>query len=92
MSASRRRILGPRDHHHALFWLYTIKPITMGWIESGTPELETRSQYPLIIAVCVVSSVVMIIVVALRFYIRRARIGLDDIIVSCGMVSLSRAP
>lgn len=58
----------------------------MGWIAYGTPELEAKSEYRLVIGLCVFSSILMIIVVATRCYVRRAKLGLDDALVVLGVV------
>ncbi|KAI4594722.1 hypothetical protein KJ359_007525 [Pestalotiopsis sp. 9143b] len=57
----------------------------MGWIAYGTPELEAKSEYRLVIGLCVFSSILMIIVVATRCYVRRAKLGLDDALVVLGV-------
>jgi hypothetical protein len=62
----------------------------MGWIVNGTPELEAESEYPTVIAVCVIFSLLMTVVLAGRIYIRRTRLALEDGIVVLGAVSYHR--
>ncbi|KAL8398148.1 hypothetical protein RB596_005614 [Gaeumannomyces avenae] len=52
----------------------------MGWVDNATPEVEAISDYKLIIAICVLMSVVSISVVCARLYIRHTNHGLraDD--------------
>ncbi|POR39180.1 Uncharacterized protein TPAR_00619 [Tolypocladium paradoxum] len=52
----------------------------MGWVDNATPEVDAESQYPTIIAICVVLSVLSMAVVSCRLYIRGTARGLasDD--------------
>ncbi|RFU27368.1 hypothetical protein B7463_g8972, partial [Scytalidium lignicola] len=57
------------------------------WVHNGSPELDAKSQYVKIMAVSIVLTVIMSIIVALRFYVRgimlRA-IGPDDWVILFG--------
>lgn len=52
----------------------------MGWVENAGPEVEAQSQYPTIIATCVVVSLLSTAIVGGRLYIRATARGLasDD--------------
>ncbi|KAL8365329.1 hypothetical protein RB595_004234 [Gaeumannomyces hyphopodioides] len=52
----------------------------MGWVDNASPEVEAISDYKLIIAICILMSVVSISVVCTRLYIRHTNHGLraDD--------------
>ncbi|KAH6900564.1 ATP synthase F0 [Thelonectria olida] len=52
----------------------------MGWVLNATPEANSESQYPVIIAVCVVLSVLSVTVVSARLWVRYNARGLrsDD--------------
>jgi hypothetical protein len=64
----------------------------MGWLVNGTPELEAKSEYRLVIGLCVFSSALMVAAVATRCYVRRARFGLDDALVLLGAVRHIHGP
>ncbi|KAL3291181.1 ATP synthase F0 [Colletotrichum asianum] len=52
----------------------------MGWVLNATPEVEAISQWPTIIAICTVLSVLSVLIVGSRLYIRHTARGLasDD--------------
>ncbi|RFU79456.1 integral membrane [Trichoderma arundinaceum] len=52
----------------------------MGWVVNATDEINDESQYPTIIAICIVLSVFSIVIVGARLYIRFTARGLasDD--------------
>lgn len=60
----------------------------MGWVENATPEVEAISQWPTIIAVCVLMSVLAVVVVCMRLWIRQKAHGLaaDDYMAALSMV------
>jgi hypothetical protein len=62
----------------------------MPWVQHVTPETEAISQYPTILWVCGSLTLFMLLVVALRTYVRIARVknfGIDDTLVLGGAVS-----
>jgi hypothetical protein len=63
----------------------------MPWVQHVTPEVAAASQYPTILWVCGSLTLFMLLVVALRTYMRIARVknfGTDDTLVLGGAVSL----
>lgn len=52
----------------------------MGWVDNASPEVEAESQYPKIIAICTVLSVISISIVCMRLWVRYKKTGLaaDD--------------
>jgi len=60
----------------------------MGWVDNATPEVESLSQYPTIIAICVVLSILSITVVGARLWVRATARGLasDDWMAALSMV------
>ncbi|CEJ61728.1 Putative Integral membrane protein [Penicillium brasilianum] len=52
----------------------------MGWVYNASEEVEAASQYPLILGVCVSLTILMIITVCLRLYVRAqaSRLGAAD--------------
>ncbi|KND90633.1 hypothetical protein TOPH_04733 [Tolypocladium ophioglossoides CBS 100239] len=60
----------------------------MGWVDNATPEVNDESQYPTIIAICSVLSVLSIATVSCRLYIRANARGLasDDWMAALAMV------
>ncbi|PHH66557.1 hypothetical protein CDD81_7032 [Ophiocordyceps australis] len=60
----------------------------MVWVAHASPELDAQSQYPAIIAICVVLSVVSMAIVGCRLYIRSAARGLasDDLMAAVSLV------
>lgn len=63
----------------------------MGWVKHVSPEVAAQSQYPTIIAVCVVLTLLMMATVITRVVIRyrQRRTGADDYVVIFGMASCS---
>jgi hypothetical protein len=62
----------------------------MPWVQHVAPEVEAVSQYPTILWVCCSLTLFMLVVVALRAYVRIVRVknfGMDDTLVSGGAVS-----
>jgi hypothetical protein len=61
----------------------------MPWVQHVTPEVEAVSQYPTILWVCCSLTLFMLLVVALRTYMRIVRVknfGMDDTLVLGGAV------
>ena len=60
----------------------------MGWVANATPEVEALSQWPLIITVCSVLSVLSIATVSARLWVRFKAHGLaaDDYMAALSMV------
>ncbi|KAF7156379.1 hypothetical protein CNMCM6106_009646 [Aspergillus hiratsukae] len=60
----------------------------MGWVHNASPEIENQSRYPLILGVCIGLTVLMVIVVCLRLFvrIRLGRFGAADYVMVFGMV------
>ena len=60
----------------------------MGWIYNASPEVESMSNYPAIIAVCVILTFVMTLTVSTRIAVRwqQHRTGPDDYIMAIAMV------
>lgn len=56
----------------------------MVWVQNASPEVDAASNYPTIIAVCVSITVLMMVTVSTRIYVRAAMIkmmGMDDWII-----------
>lgn len=64
----------------------------MGWVYNASPEVEAASQYQLILGVCVSLTVLMIITVCLRLYVRAqaSRLGAADWVMVVSMVGKSQ--
>jgi hypothetical protein len=60
----------------------------MGWVYNASPEVEAASQYPVILGVCVSLTILMIITVCLRLYVRAqaSRLGSADYVMVVSMV------
>lgn len=60
----------------------------MGWVKNASPEVEAISEYPKIIAICIVLSIISIAVVSTRLWIRiRARgFASDDVMAALAMI------
>lgn len=60
----------------------------MGWVRFASEEVNAESQYPTIIAVTVVVTVVSILIVSTRLYIRHTSRGLasDDWMATLSMI------
>lgn len=60
----------------------------MGWVDNATPDVERLSQYPTIVAICVVLSLLSVGTVGCRLWIRAAARGLaaDDYMAALSMV------
>lgn len=60
----------------------------MGWVKHASEQVEAESQYPTIIAICVVLSFLSISVVCSRLWIRSKARGLasDDYMAALSMV------
>lgn len=60
----------------------------MGWVLNASPEVDAQSQYPTIIAICVVLSVLSSAVVLARLWVRYAAHGFasDDWVSGLSMV------
>lgn len=61
----------------------------MGWVAHATPELDRESRWRAILATTVVFTVLMIGVVALRFWIRRRILHKEDWLTLATMVQFS---
>ena len=42
----------------------------MGWVHNSSPDVEATSQYPLILGICLSLTVLMVITVCLRLFVR----------------------
>lgn len=60
----------------------------MGWVSNASPEVNAESQYPTIIGVTVVMSILSIVIVCSRLYVRQTSRGLasDDWMSTLSMV------
>lgn len=60
----------------------------MGWVLNASPEVEAISQYPVILGVCVSLTVLMIVTVCLRLWVRgqASRLGAADYVMVVSMV------
>lgn len=60
----------------------------MPWVLNATPEVDAQSQYPTIIAICTVLSVLTILIVGARLKIRYKNRGLaaDDYMAALAVV------
>jgi hypothetical protein len=60
----------------------------MGWVYNASPEVEAASQYPVILGVCISLTILMIITVCLRLYVRAqaSRLGSADYVMVVSMV------
>ncbi|ETS76243.1 hypothetical protein PFICI_11630 [Pestalotiopsis fici W106-1] len=56
----------------------------MTWVVNGSEELDAKSEYRLVVGLCVFSSILMVAAVATRCYVRRKKFGLDDVLVVLG--------
>lgn len=60
------------------------------WVHNVTPEVNDKSQWPTILAVCTTLTIAMVTTVGLRAYVRGVMlktIGLDDWIIFLSCVS-----
>jgi hypothetical protein len=62
----------------------------MGWVYNATPEVEAESQYRLILGVCLSLTMLMVITVSLRLFVRgqSGRLAAADWVMAGSMVSL----
>lgn len=60
----------------------------MGWVYNASPEVEAISQYPVILGVCISLTILMIITVCLRLWVRAqaSRLGAADYVMVVSMV------
>jgi hypothetical protein len=60
----------------------------MGWVYNATPLVEAVSEYQLILGVCLSLTVLMVITVCLRLYVRAqaSRLGAADYVMVVSMV------
>jgi hypothetical protein len=60
----------------------------MVWVENASPQVDTQSQYPTIVIICIVLSTLSITIVSIRLWIRhRARgLGTDDYVAGLSMI------
>ena len=61
----------------------------MGWVFNATPEVEAASQYRLLLAVILALTLIMIVTVCLRLYVRAraGRLAAADYVMIGSMVS-----
>lgn len=61
----------------------------MGWVYNATPEVEAASQYPVVLGVCLSLTILMVITVSLRLFMRAqaSRLGAADYVMVVSMVS-----
>jgi hypothetical protein len=62
----------------------------MGWVYNATPEVEAMSQYRLILGVCLSLTVLMVVIVSLRLFVRAqsGRLAAADWVMVGSMVSV----
>jgi hypothetical protein len=62
----------------------------MGWVYHASPEVQSASEYPEIIAVCITLTLLMALTVSTRIAVRwtHHRTGPDDYIMAVAMVGL----
>lgn len=60
----------------------------MAWVDNATAAVDAKSDYPTIIAICIVLSVLSIAVVSTRLWIRGSARGLkaDDCMAALSMI------
>lgn len=61
----------------------------MGWVYNATPDVEAVSQYPVVLGVCLSLTILMVITVCLRLFMRAqaSRLGAADYVMVMSMVS-----
>ena len=62
----------------------------MVWVQNATPEIDARSQWPTILAVCLCLTILMTVTVGLRGYVRvimLKTVGNDDWVILASAVS-----
>ncbi|GLI77980.1 hypothetical protein PoHVEF18_006277 [Penicillium ochrochloron] len=66
----------------------------MGWVYNASPEVEAASQYPVILGVCISLTILMIITVCLRLYVRAqaSRLGSADYVMVVSMLNYAGRP
>lgn len=64
----------------------------MGWVHNSSPEVEAASQYRLILGICLSLTILMVITVCLRLFVRVkvGRLAAADYVMVGSMVSISR--
>lgn len=62
----------------------------MGWVHNATPEVEAKSEYRLILGVCLSLTVLMVFTVLLRLILRArvSRLAAADYVMIVSMVCL----
>ncbi|KAF7166979.1 hypothetical protein CNMCM5623_000467 [Aspergillus felis] len=60
----------------------------MGWVHNASPEIDAQSRYPLILGVCITLTVLMVITVCLRLFVRikLGRFSAADYVMVFGMI------
>lgn len=60
----------------------------MGWVYNATPEVEAASQYPVVLGVCLSLTILMVITVCLRLFMRAqaSRLGAADYVMVMSMI------
>lgn len=62
----------------------------MGWVYNATPEVEAASQYQVVLGVCLSLTILMVVTVCLRLFMRAqaSRLGAADYVMVMSMVSV----
>ncbi|KAF4219556.1 hypothetical protein CNMCM8980_009375 [Aspergillus fumigatiaffinis] len=60
----------------------------MGWVHNASPEIDAQSRYPLILGVCITLTLLMVITVCLRLFLRikLGRFDASDFVMVFGMI------
>ncbi|GIK06140.1 hypothetical protein Aspvir_001783 [Aspergillus viridinutans] len=60
----------------------------MGWVHNASPEIDAQSRYPLILGMCITLTVLMVITVCLRLFVRikLGRFDAADYVMVFGMI------
>ncbi|CAI7635383.1 unnamed protein product [Penicillium pancosmium] len=66
----------------------------MGWVYNATPEVEAVSQYPVVLGVCLSLTILMVITVCLRLFMRAqaSRLGAADYVMVMSMINYAGRP
>lgn len=62
----------------------------MGWVYNVSPEVEAVSEYRLILGVCLSLTILMVVIVCLRLYVRAqaSRLAAADYVMAVSMVGI----
>jgi hypothetical protein len=61
------------------------------WVYNGSPEIDAQSQYPKIMAVSIVLTLIMTVILSLRWYVRAVmlrNVGIDDWVILAAAVTI----